>query len=113
MALGTKNLKFDCSKHIIILAVTGTLIPSRVIEPYAAYCKDEAFKPAGEHLLYAILDVCSASMQKSFQSVDNVIAAGAQAFQNLKGVFHTLEENGLDENGGRLKLRPSGRQSGI
>ena len=52
-------------------------------------------------------------MQKSLQSLDNVIAAGAQAFQKLKGVCHTLEENGLDENGGRRKLRPSGRQSGI
>ena len=32
VAFGTKNLKLDCGKHIIILAVIRTLIPSRVIE---------------------------------------------------------------------------------
>ena len=55
-----------------------------------------------ERLLYEILHVCSASMQKSLQSLDNVTAADARAFQNLEGVVLTLEQNGLDENGGRL-----------
>ena len=102
MPFGTKNLRLDCGKHITIPAVIRTLISSRVIEQCAAYCKEEAFEPAGEGLLYEILHVCSASMQKSFQSLDNVTAADARAFQNLEGVVLTLEQNGLDENGGRL-----------
>ena len=101
MAFGTKNLKLDCGKHITIPAVIRTLIPSRVIEKCAAYCKEEAFEPAGERLLYGILHVCSSdSMQKSLQSLVNVTAADARAFQNLEGVVLTLEENGLDEKGG-------------
>ena len=46
------------------------------------------------HSLYRILDLCSASMEKSLQGLDNFTAAGAQAFQNLESVVHTLEENG-------------------
>lgn len=65
VAFGTKNLKLDSGEHIIIPAVIRTLIPSRIIEQYAAYCKEEAFEPAGERSLFRILDVCSASMQKS------------------------------------------------
>ena len=65
VAFGTKNLKLDSGEHIIIPAVIRTLIPSRIIEQYAAYSKEEAFEPAGERSLFRILDVCSASMQKS------------------------------------------------
>ena len=111
MAFGTKNLKLDSGEHIIIPAVIRTLILSRVIEQYAAYCKEEGFEP--ERSLFRILDICSASMQKSLPGLDNVTAAGAQAFQNLDGVVHTLEKNGSRREWGRPKLRPSKRQSGI
>ena len=49
-----------------------------------------------------VIEQCAASYKEE-----------ARAFQNLEGAGLTLEQNGLDENGGRLKLRPSGRQSGI
>ena len=105
VAFGTKNLKLDSGEHIIIPAVIRTLIPSRVIEQYAAYCKEEGFEPAGERSLFRILDVCSASMQKSLQGLDNVTAAGAQAFQNLEGVVHTLEESGSRREWGEAKIK--------
>lgn len=105
MAFGTKNLKLDSGEHIIIPAVIGTLIPSRIIEQYAAYCKEEAFEPAGERSLFRILDVCSAPMQKSLQGLDNFTAAGAQAFQNLEGVVHTLEENGSRREWAEAKIK--------
>ena len=94
VAFGTKNLKLPSGEHIIIPAVIRMLIPSCIIEQYAAYCKKEAFEPDGKRSLFRILDVCSASMQKLLQGLDNFTAAGAQAFQNLGGVVHTLEENG-------------------
>ncbi|KAK3747904.1 hypothetical protein QZH41_010207, partial [Actinostola sp. cb2023] len=94
VAFGTKTLKLDSGEHIIIPAVIRTLIPSRIIEQYTAHCKQEAFEPAGDRSLFRILDVCSASMQKSLQGLDNVSAAGTEAFQNLVAVVRALQENG-------------------
>lgn len=76
VAFGTKTLKLDSGERIVIPAVVRTLIPSRIIEQYTLYCKQEQFKPAAERSLYRILDVCSASMQKSLQGLDNVTAEG-------------------------------------
>ena len=61
VAFGTKNLKLDSGEHII------TLIPSRVIEQYAAYCKEEAFEPASERSLFRILDVCVLQCKSRFK----------------------------------------------
>ena len=97
VAFGTKNLKLDSGENIIIPAVIRTLIPSRVIKQYAAYCKQQSFKAASDRSLFRILDVCSASKQKSLQGLDNVTSAGAQAFQNLVGVVQALEEDGVRE----------------
>lgn len=105
VTFGTKNLKLHSGEHIIIPAVIRTLIPFCIIEQYAAYCKKEAFEPAGERSLFRILDVCSTSMQKSLQGLDNFTAAGAQAFQNLEGVVHTLEENWSRRKSGEAKIK--------
>ena len=113
VAFGTNNLKLDSGKHIIIPAVIRTLIPSWIIEQYTASCNEEAFQPASERSLFRLFDVCSASIQKSIQGLDNFTAAGAQAFQSLDGVVTHLKKMGPDENGGRLNLRPKRRQSGI
>ena len=71
VAFGTKTLKLDSGGGggglYIIPAVVRTLIPSRIIQQYICYCKQEQFQPASERSLYRILDVCSASMQKSLQ----------------------------------------------
>ena len=78
VAFGTKTLKLDSGGGVggggggggalyIIPAVVRTLIPSRIIQQYICYCKQEQFQPASERSLYRILDVCSASMQKSLQ----------------------------------------------
>ena len=97
VAFGTKNLKLDSGENIIIPAVIRTLIPSRVIKQYAAYCKQQSFEGASDRSLFRILDVCSASKQKSLQGLDNVTSAGVQAFQNLVGVVQALEEDGVRE----------------
>ena len=47
-------------------------------------------------------------MQKSLQDLDNFTAAGAQAFQNLEGVVHTLEENWSRRKSGEAKIKAQG-----
>ena len=70
----TKILRLDSGERIVIPAAVRTLIPSRIIEQYTAYCKPQEFEPASERSLYRILDICSASMQKSLHGLDNITA---------------------------------------
>ena len=90
VAFGTKTLKVDSGERVIIPAVVRTLIPSRIIQQYICYCKQEQFQPASERSLYRILDVCCASMQKSLQGLDNVTAEGTEAIDNLTKMIETL-----------------------
>ena len=78
----------------MILAVVRTLIPSRIIQQYICYCRQEQLQPASERSLYRTLDVCSASMQKSLQGLNNVTSEGTEALDNLTKMIETLVENG-------------------
>ena len=95
-----KTLKLDSAERVIIPAVVRILIPSRIIQQYICYCKQEQFQPASERSLYRILDVCSASVQKSLQGLDNVTAEGTEAIDNLTKMIETLVENGAEEGWG-------------
>ena len=80
VAFGTKTLKLDSGEKIIIPAVIRTVIPSRIIRQYLDYCKEQEFEPASQSSLYRMIEVCSASMQKSLQGLDNTTAEGTNAF---------------------------------
>ena len=96
VAFGTKTMKLDSGERITIPAAVRTLIPTRIIEQYLAYCKQQQFQPAGERSLYRMLDVCSASTQKSLQGLDNVTAEGTEAIDSLADVVRALGDNGVD-----------------
>ena len=61
IAFGTKVLRLDTGKSIIIPAVVRTMIPSRTIEQYSVNCKQQDFEPAGERSLFRMIEVCGAS----------------------------------------------------
>jgi len=48
VAFGKKVLRLDTGESIIIPAVVRTVTPSRIIEQYSAYCKEQNFEPAGQ-----------------------------------------------------------------
>ena len=95
---GTKTLKLDSGERIIILAVVRTLIPSRIIEQYTSFLREQHFEPACTRSLFRMLDVCSASMQKSLHGLDIITAEGTEAFDKLREIVYTLEENGAKEH---------------
>ncbi|KAK3725260.1 hypothetical protein QZH41_001293 [Actinostola sp. cb2023] len=101
VAFGTKTLKLDSGERIIIPSVIRTMIPSRIIEQYITYCKEHNFVPAGERSLYRMLQVCSASMQKSLHGLDNIASEGTEAFDNLTDVIKTLTDNGAEGQWGQ------------
>ena len=90
VAYGTRKLKLDSGGHAVIPAVIRTLIPSRIIAQYVAYCKDIRFEPASERALFRILEVCSASMQKSLHGLDYITTEGVQGFECLENIVGTL-----------------------
>ena len=92
-----QSLKLDSGDRIIIPAVVRTMIPTRIIEQYISYCKQQQFTPAGEQSLYRILDTCSASNQKSLQGLDNTSAEGCEAVDNLIKIIQSLVETGAEE----------------
>ena len=101
VAFGTKTLKLDSGERVIISAVVTTLIPSRIIQQYICYCKQEQFQSASERSLYRILDVYSSSMEKPLQGLDNVTAEGTEAIHNLTKMIETLVENSAEEGWGK------------
>ncbi|KAK3735536.1 hypothetical protein QZH41_005013 [Actinostola sp. cb2023] len=96
VAFGTKTLKLDSGERIIIPAVIRTLIPSRIIEQYTSYCNQQGVVPPSQRSLYRMLEICSASMQKSLKGLDNVTAEGTGAFDSISRMVETLVENGAD-----------------
>ena len=96
VAFGTKTLKLDSGERIIIPAVVRTLIPSRINEQYTSYCREQQFELASTHCLFRMLEICSASMQRSLHGLDNITAEGTEAFDNLHAIINTLVENGAE-----------------
>ena len=91
VAYGTQKLKIDSGEHPVIPAVIRTLIPSRIIAQYQAYCREIGFDPASESTLFRILEVCSASMQRLLHALHYITTEGVQAFDSLEDMVSTLK----------------------
>ena len=95
VAFGTKTLKLDSREKIIIPVVIRTVIPALIIRQYLDCCKEQEFEPA-EHSLYRMIEVCSASMQRSLQGLNNTTAEGAEAFDQAISMLEGLADHGSD-----------------
>ena len=80
VAYGMRKLKLDSGEQITISNSIRTVIPSRIVKQYLAFCTESGFKPVGERTLFRILEVCQASQQKSLQGLDYVSTEGSEAF---------------------------------
>lgn len=86
---GQEKDLWKCIQNVIP-AVVRTLIPSRIIEQYTSYCREQQFELASTRSLFRMLDICSASMQSSLHGLDNITAEGTEAFDNLRAIVYTL-----------------------
>ena len=109
VAFGTKTLKLDSGEKIIIPAVIRTVIPARIIRQYLDYCKEQEFEPASERSLYRMIEVCSASMQRSLQGLDNTTAEGAEAFDQAMSMLERLADHGIDVTATQRMLKAGKR----
>ena len=66
VAFGTKTLSLT-GELFIIPAVVRALIPSRIIEQYTSYCKEQQFEPASIRCLFRMLMGLIISQQKGLK----------------------------------------------
>ena len=81
VAFGTKTLKLSSGESLPIPALVHTMTTTKIVHLYQQECKRENKAPLKERTCFRIMEVCSASKQKSLQGLDNTSTAGAEAFQ--------------------------------
>ena len=95
LPFGAKTITWSNNKIIQVPYVVRNLIPERIVRQYEAYSAESNFTPMSHSTLLRILRVCSASTRKSLQGLDCISSTGAQAFEDLQGIAHTLGEKGM------------------
>ena len=72
VAFGTKTLKLSSGDRIPIPSVVRTMTASKIIYLYHEECLEHGVEPLRERTCFHLLEVCSASKQKSLQGLDNL-----------------------------------------
>ena len=91
---GEKLLKLSTGEIIRTPNVVRTMIRERIVQQYQQYCYETNFTTMSKRTLQRILDVCSASVRKSLQGLDNFSAQGSQAFDDLAKLTDNLVDCG-------------------
>ena len=99
LPFGRKILKLSNNEKIEIPHVIRTLIPSRLIAQYNEFCKENCYIPLSKSTLFQILsESCPASVRKSLQGLDNYVAEGGRAFDDLISLMDTLLKYGAPKS---------------
>ncbi|KAL9967966.1 hypothetical protein ACROYT_G026285 [Oculina patagonica] len=94
VAFGTKTLKLQSGESIPIPALVRTMTATKIVHLYQEECKAENKIPLKERTCFRLIEVCSASKQKSLQGLDNTSTAVAEAFETLEKLVTNLAGNG-------------------
>ena len=105
VAFGTKVLKLSSGESIVIPALVRTMTAAKIIHLYQDECAREDENALGERTCYQIIEVCSASKQKSLQGLDNTATAGTEAFELLESLVGQLSSNGAGAEWGRQTVK--------
>ena len=81
---GEKLLKLSTGEIMKTPNVIRTMIPERIVQQYQQYCCESNFQPMSKRTIQRVLAVCSLSVRKSLQGLDNFSAQGAEAFDHLE-----------------------------
>ena len=77
------------------------MIPERIVQQYQQYCCETNFEPMSKRTLQRVLAVCSSSVRKSLQGLDNFSAQGAEAFDHLEKLVDKLVDCGKTQQWAR------------
>lgn len=96
LPFGTRKLRLTSGEEINIPNVIRLLIPSRLVDQYLHFCHETVFKPLGKStLLKVIAESCGSSVRKCMQGLDNYLAEGTRAFDDLRLIVDKLSQAGL------------------
>lgn len=98
---GEKLLKLSTGEIIKTPNVVRTMIPERIVQQYQQYCCETSFEPMSKRTLQRVLAVCSSSVRKSLQGLDNFSAQGAEAFEDLEKLVDKLVDCGKPQQWAR------------
>ena len=97
LPFGEKMLKLSTGEEIKTPNVVRMLIPERITHQYFQFCAETDFTPTSKRTLLRVLEVCSASVRKSLQDLDNFSAQGSKAFENLCEAVDRIAEQAKSE----------------
>ena len=93
---GRRKLRLSSGEEIDIPNVIRLLIPSRLIDQYLRFCKETNFNPLGKRTLFKIIsESCGASVRKCLRGLDNFLAEGTKAFDELKVIVGKIPRDQL------------------
>ena len=98
---GEKLLKLSTGEIIKTPNVIRTMIPERIVQQYQQYCCETNFEPMSKRTLQRVLAVCSSSVRKSLQGLDNFSASGVEAFDALEKLVDKLVDCGKTQQWAR------------
>ena len=105
LPFGRRKLRLTSGEELDIPNVIRLLIPSRLVDQYLKFCQDTGFKPlAKSTLLKVIAESCVASVRKCMRGLDDYLADGTRAFDDLRDTVDKLLQSGMhSERGSHLK----------
>ena len=106
VAFGTKTLKLSSGDRIPIPSVVRTMTASKIIYLYHEECLEHGVEPLRERTCFHLLEVCSASKQKSLQGLDNMSTTGEMAFETIASIVENLGRRGVGPTWTRDTQRP-------
>ena len=98
LPFGTRKLQLTSGEEINIPNVIRLLIPSRLVhvDQYLHFCHKTGFKALGKSTLPKVIaESCCASVRKCMQGLDNYLAEGTRAFNDLRVIVDKLSQAGL------------------
>ena len=100
LPFGRRKLKLSNGEILDVPNVTRLLIPTRLVNQYFQYCQETGFtNPLPRSTLMKILsESCSASVRRCMQGLNNYLAEGARAFDELSSIVDKLSEIGLEKD---------------
>lgn len=98
LPFGRRKLRLSSGEDIDIPNVIRLLIPSRLIDQYLRFCQETNFNPLGKRTLFKIIsESCGASVRKCLRGLDNFLAEGTKAFDELKAIVDKIPRDQITD----------------
>ncbi|KAK3712971.1 hypothetical protein QZH41_000636 [Actinostola sp. cb2023] len=91
LPFGQQYLRLTSGEVLETPNVIRSIIPQRIVQQYQQFCDESDFKPFGKSTMLRILSCCRATVRKSLQGLDYIVAEGAKAFDDLQSLIERLE----------------------